>query len=132
MMPAHLAYPDTVIPALRFQYCPMCTTPLTRAVLFDDTIPRVTCPQCGWIQLATNAVGVVVIARSDEGIAAIHPPSEAGVGLPAGLVEYGEAPEAAAVREVYEETGLAVHIVRCLGWFFEPSRTWPGPMIYFM
>ena len=36
-------------------------------------------------------------------------------GLPKGLVEPGEAPEAAALREVREETGLEASVVRSLG-----------------
>ncbi|MEZ4620783.1 MAG: zinc ribbon domain-containing protein [Caldilineaceae bacterium] len=92
-----LTYPNSVIQSLRFQYCPMCTTPLTRKVLFDDNIPRITCPDCGWIQLVSNVVGVAVVA-GDEGIVAILPPEEDGVALPAGLVEYGEDPADAAVR----------------------------------
>lgn len=110
----------------------MCTTPLTREVIFDDNIPRVRCPNCEWIQLSSNAVGVVTVAKNGQGIIAILPPNENGVGLPAGLVEYGESPEAAAVREVHEETGLEVGIVDCLGWFFSDRTIWPGPLIQFM
>jgi ADP-ribose pyrophosphatase YjhB (NUDIX family) len=110
----------------------MCTSSLTRAVLFDDNLPRVTCPNCGWIQLSSNVVGVVTIARDQRGIAVLVPPGEDGIGLPAGLVEYGESPEIAAIREVYEETGLAAEIVDCLGWFFSDRTTWPGPMVQFM
>ncbi|MCB0062569.1 MAG: NUDIX domain-containing protein [Caldilineaceae bacterium] len=126
-----LSYPDTVIAPQQFQYCPMCTTPLVRKVLFDDNIPRVTCPDCGWIQLVSNVVGVAVVARNDEGIVAILPPGEDGVALPAGLVEYGEDPADAAVREVLEETGLVAKIVACLGWHFVHPDGWPGPMVQF-
>jgi 8-oxo-dGTP pyrophosphatase MutT (NUDIX family) len=128
-MEPELSYPESVIPALRFQFCPMCAAPLAREIVFDDNIPRIKCPGCGWIQLSSNAVGVVVVARNEQGIAAILPPGEQGVGLPAGLVEYGEDPAEAAVREVYEETGLAVRIVDCLGWVFVNLAKWPGPMV---
>jgi ADP-ribose pyrophosphatase YjhB (NUDIX family) len=127
-----LTYPDNVIPPLRFQYCPMCTTPLTREIIFDDNLPRIKCPQCNWIQLASNAVAVVVVAHNAQGVAAIMPQGEDGVGLPAGLVEYGEDPAESAVREVLEETGLKARIADCLGWIFVSRTSWPGPMIQIM
>lgn len=128
----NLDYPAEVIPALRYQYCPLCAASLVRAVLFDDNLPRVTCPACGWIQLVGNTVGVVVVAHNEAGVVAILPPGEQGAGLPAGLVEYGEDPEEAAVREALEETGLEVEILGLLGWFFSPNQHWPGPLIQFM
>jgi ADP-ribose pyrophosphatase YjhB (NUDIX family) len=131
-MTPKLKYPTTVLPTLRFQFCPLCASPLTREVIFDDNIPRIRCPKCKWIQLSSNAVGVVAIARNEQGIAAINPPGETGVGLPAGLVEYGEDPSEAAIREVLEETGLEARIIDCLGWIFVNSSTWPGPMVQFM
>lgn len=132
IMQRDLSYPENVIPPLRFQFCPMCAARLTREVLFDDNLPRVRCPQCGWIQLLSNVVGVVVVAIGEQGIAAIHPPGAEGVSLPAGLVEYGEDPREAAVREVAEETGLEVRIVDCLGWVFVEPGGWPGPMVQIM
>ena len=52
-----------------------------------------------------------------------HP--NAGIQLPAGTVEEGETPEAAVLREVFEETGLrhGVRIVRGLG---QIEETLPG------
>lgn len=129
IMQHELPYPENVIPSLRFQFCPMCTARLIREILFDDNISRVKCPSCGWIQLSSNAVGVSVVARSEQGIVAILPPGEAGVGLPGGLVEYGEAPADTAIREVREETGLEVRIADCLGWVFIDRTSWPGPMV---
>lgn len=132
VMQHDLSYPESVIPPLRFRFCPMCTAQLTREIVFDDNIARIRCPQCGWLQLLSNVVGVVAVARSEHGIVAILPPGEEGVGLPAGLVEYGEDPAEAAVREVLEETGLEARIVDCLGWVFVNPIGWPGPMIQIM
>ncbi|MEW5872869.1 MAG: NUDIX domain-containing protein [Chloroflexota bacterium] len=131
-----LPYPENVIPSLRFQFCPMCKTELTRAVLFDDNIPRVTCPACGWIYTQSNVAAVASVVHYNGGIVVILPPGlppETPAALPAGLVEYGESPEESALREILEETGLEAEIVRSLGWFYHPYfKDWPGPMVYFL
>ena len=60
-------------------------------------------------------------------------PLETPAALPAGLVEYGESPEEAGIRETLEETGLETEIIKCLGWIFLRNfKDWPGPMIQFM
>lgn len=125
-------YPDATIPSLRFRYCPMCREELAWRVLFDDGIERASCRDCGWIHTLKNALGVISIVRRDESIVAIRPPDEDGVALPAGLVEYGETPEQAALREIHEETGLKAEIVGSLGWEYRPAVGWPGPQVSFM
>jgi 8-oxo-dGTP diphosphatase len=58
---------------------------------------------------------VVLIRRGGE-------PFEGQWALPGGFVEVGETVEAAAVREVAEETGLAVELARLVGVYSDPGR----------
>ncbi len=57
--------------------------------------------------------GIVLVERK-------NPP--VGLAIPGGFVEVGESVEAAAVREIKEETGLDVKLRRLLGVYSEPDR----------
>lgn len=126
----NITYSEMVIPTHRFQYCPICKAGLKRDALFADNIPRIHCAECGWIQLLTNCICVAAVVTYKNGIVAIHPPDGGGAGFPAGIVEYGENPWEAAIRETLEETGLEVEIVRDLGWSFVSYTEFPGPTLY--
>ena len=130
MAEINLSYTDNVIPTHRFQYCPMCKAPLKRDPLFADNIPHTHCVACGWIPLVSNCICVAVVAKYKDGIVVIQPPDGEGASFPAGIVEYGENPQDAAVRETLEETGLVVEIVRDLGWSFVCYDDFPGPTLY--
>ena len=126
-----LTYPETILPNDRYQYCPMCRSPLVRKVLFDDHIPLVTCPACQWICTRSNLCAAVSVVTTQGGIVTILSPglpAESPAALPAGLVEYGKSPEEAALREIREEAGLEAEITRSLGWYFHRNFDgWPGP-----
>lgn len=57
--------------------------------------------------------GVVIIRRANEPL---------GYALPGGFIEEGEQAEAAAVREMREETGLDVELTGLLGVYSRPHR----------
>ncbi len=62
--------------------------------------------------IITNSDGHVLLQRrSDNGL----------WGLPGGSVEIGESVTSAIVREVEEETGLAVEVERLIGVYSDPS-----------
>lgn len=51
-----------------------------------------------------------------------QPPHQGEWALPGGFVEYGETLEAAAKREVQEETGIAIDLGAILGAYSDPER----------
>lgn len=51
-----------------------------------------------------------------------NPPYQGEFALPGGFVEIGETTEEATVREVYEETGLLIKIIKLLGVYSDPLR----------
>jgi ADP-ribose pyrophosphatase YjhB (NUDIX family) len=72
---------------------------------------RPVCPTCGYIHFLTPKVGVSVLVEQDGHVLLVRRAIEPGKGhwsLPSGFIEFDEAPEVAAVREVGEETGLVV------------------------
>ena len=53
-------------------------------------------------------VGAVCAVQHDESVLMLSQPHRAGWSLPGGLLETGETPAEAVVREVFEETGLRI------------------------
>ena len=88
-----------------------------RAIV-EHGVRRQACGDCGFIAYRNPvpAVGVVVQRNGTVLLARrAHEPRKGAWGIPAGFMEYGEHPEATAVREALEETGLRVRVTRLFG-----------------
>ena len=100
----------------QFRFCPRCATPL--AVTNENGHPRPGCPSCGFIHYRnpTPAVGGVVLKeRKVLLVRRKYEPKAGEWSLPAGFMEYDESPEACALRELQEETGLVGVIKHLVG-----------------
>jgi len=97
-------------------YCERCAAPITVTIV--DGRPREVCSRCGTVfyqnPLPVAAAVVLNEAREVLLIRRKHPPHEGSWCLPTGFAETGETIEAAALRELREETGLEGTIYRLL------------------
>jgi 8-oxo-dGTP diphosphatase len=74
---------------------------------------RLACPACGYIFYLTPAPVTCVVVEKEGAVLLVrrrYPPRAGDWCLPAGFVEVDESPAESAVREVSEETGLAIEI----------------------
>jgi len=110
-------------PAYRF--CPRCGNPLDSRVLKAGEPPRLVCRACAFVFFLDPKIATGVVFSYDGGILlvqrAIHP-SYAKWVFPGGYVDRGETLEAAALREVQEESGLVVRLTRLLGAYSFPDN----------
>lgn len=91
------------------RFCSRCGSALLRRV--EGGRERPCCPACGHIVFGRFSIGVGGLLVHDGRVVFVQRAHEPGKGrwtLPGGFVEEDEAPDEAIVREVREETGLAV------------------------
>jgi NAD+ diphosphatase len=101
------------------RFCLHCGSSLAERLVFGE--PRLACTACSFVHFDNPvAVAGVIVRRGDEVLLVRHSNSPAADArahfvLVAGYLEAYESAEAAAVREVQEETGLEVEVERVLG-----------------
>jgi len=111
----------------RADYCPLCGAALEQRERYGRQRP--VCPACDHTVFFDPKVAVVVLitrvnSRAEREILLIKRANEPGRGrwaLPAGFVEYDEAPAEAAVRETIEETGVRIEVDGLVTLFHRPD-----------
>lgn len=104
-----------------FAYCPRCAAPMHTVPVMDK--PRRVCSACGYVHFTDPKVGVgVAIVESNRLLLVRRAmnPERGKWSLPAGYLDHGEDPRAAAEREAREETGLIVEVGELLDMIFNP------------
>ena len=105
------------------RYCTSCATPLEARE--SNGALRPVCPSCGRVVYYDPKVVAVTIVSRDGKVLLVRRAGQPEYGLwsvPGGYVDRGEVVEAAAVREVREETGLEVEIDRLVGLYSEAGK----------
>ena len=93
------------------KFCPVCGKPVVRKLAHGRERP--VCESCGHVHFQEPKVAAAVLICQDDQVLLVRRTMQPKRGmwtLPAGFVDANEDPAAAAVREVFEETGLVVEI----------------------
>ncbi|MFA5076171.1 MAG: NUDIX hydrolase [Patescibacteria group bacterium] len=100
----------------QYKFCPTCRAELARREI--DRRQLLACPKCDFIfwnnpkpvtsVILAKAGQVLMVKRKQE-------PLQGYWVLPGGYIDYGETPQAAAIREAKEETNLDVRIKDLVG-----------------
>lgn len=108
-----------------YRFCPRCGAPLFARVVKTGEPPRLVCRACAFVFFLDPKIAAGVVFRYDGGILLVQRAIEPACGkwvFPGGYVDRGETVEAAALREVREESGLVVRLTQLLGVYSYPGN----------
>jgi 8-oxo-dGTP diphosphatase len=112
-------------------FCPYCGLRLIE--LFHENRNRLFCTHCNDPIYENPIPAACLVVTDDQGLVLLVQRSvepQRGLWcLPGGFIELGESPESAALRELYEETGLTGQIHKLLGVTTNPSRLYDSVLL---
>lgn len=101
-----------------YNFCPRCGSHLETRQLKHGDPERLVCGECGFVFYLGPKLVAGAIFELDGEIVLVQRDIEPGYGkwtFPGGFVERGERAEAAARREVFEESGLLIEVGVIIG-----------------
>ena len=104
--------------ASEYSFCPRCAGRFEERVVKEGDPERLVCENCGFVFYLGPKLVAGALFELEGGIVLVQRDIEPGYGkwtFPGGFVERGERVEAAAEREVLEETGLEVRVSSIVG-----------------
>lgn len=105
------------------RFCGTCGAPLERRV--SEGVPRLVCPACGAVHYRNPLpVAASVVLNANREVLLVkrrRPPHKGRWCLPTGFAEMAESIEAAALRELTEETGITGRVIHLLSTTSAPS-----------
>jgi 8-oxo-dGTP diphosphatase len=96
---------------LELNFCPNCGAPMADRFVFGRI--RRACTKCGFVFFREPKLAVGAVVEREGRVLLVRRAVDPQRGywcLPAGYVEYDEGPVEAVIREVREETGIAVRV----------------------
>jgi len=103
------------------KFCPRCGTAIPDPAPGDRPI----CPRGDFTWYADPKLAAGVLVTHEDKLLLVrrnHAPALGRWAFPSGFVDAGEAVEAAAAREVFEETGIEVRVDGLIGVYSEPAN----------
>ena len=112
-------------------FCPYCGLRLSK--IFYENRDRLFCSHCNDPIYENPIPAACLVVTDDQGrillVQRSVDPQKGMWCLPGGFIELGESPESAALRELYEETGLTGSIHKLLGVTTNPSRLYVSVLL---
>ena len=109
---------------ITYRFCPECGARMLGGIQAPGGAPLPSCPQCGLVIHPDPKTAAASLLIQDDAVLLLRrarPPQKGFWCLPGGFVDRGEVMEAAAAREVVEETGLVVRVDRLNGLYSYPG-----------
>jgi ADP-ribose pyrophosphatase YjhB (NUDIX family)/predicted GIY-YIG superfamily endonuclease len=106
----------------RNHFCPRCGGELETVMRPNDPRPRQVCSDCGRVHYANSKPCTGALVVRDGRLLLVKRDIEPYLGywdIPGGFLEEDELPQAAAVRELREETGLKVELTELFGFYLD-------------